>query len=298
MNVSSKLSVETLEQRDCPSGFTQITTVDVANAIRGTSPVVDWQTGGIAFLSVNDGNSVSYKAWAGFQPTQAQPIDGGQDWPALAAALADPGTTLEPGWSITDPGQDGLDVPGSDATIPSLPWGTSGTVRLTEFQPNWLLSNGNPLLAVTAQSPGVPPEIFSGVWDVPNSALQSLVSHGFVLNGSDPSPASANIITGLYATLLARQPDAAGLDYWTAQYQGGMSLTSIKVAFCASPEFWDDAGSTNAGYVTLLYNRVLDRAPDNAGINFWLAELNQGDLTPAEVAQGFFCSLEYRDTNG
>ena len=38
-------------------------------------------------------------------------------------------------------------------------------------------------------------------------------------------------------------------------------------SFC---RFYDDAGDTNAGFVTRLYEKLLNREPDTAGLNYWL----------------------------
>ncbi|HVX62303.1 MAG TPA: DUF4214 domain-containing protein, partial [Pirellulales bacterium] len=38
----------------------------------------------------------------------------------------------------------------------------------------------------------------------------------------------------------------------------------------ASQEFYDDAGDSNAGFVTRLYEKFLNREPDAAGLDFWL----------------------------
>ena len=47
----------------------------------------------------------------------------------------------------------------------------------------------------------------------------------------------------------------------------------------ASPEFTQKYGAnpSNTAYVTALYTNVLGRAPDTAGLNFWIGNANRGE---------------------
>ena len=45
-------------------------------------------------------------------------------------------------------------------------------------------------------------------------------------------------------------------------------------------------------FVTRLYTKVLNRKPDNVGLNDWVSKLKNRTKTGAEVAQGFICSKE------
>ena len=47
----------------------------------------------------------------------------------------------------------------------------------------------------------------------------------------------------------------------------------------------------NVGFTTLLYNNVLDRVPDEPGLDYWVNDLVNG-ATRAEVLVGFSESLE------
>src|SRR5260221_683582 len=46
-------------------------------------------------------------------------------------------------------------------------------------------------------------------------------------------------------------------------------------------------------FVTGLYNNLLNRAPDTAGLNFWVARINGGE-TNHDVAQDIWRSAEHR----
>jgi len=97
----------------------------------------------------------------------------------------------------------------------------------------------------------------------------------------------------LYRATLDREPDAAGLENWTYWLAGGRPITDAAALFVASPEFQRTYGSlSNAEFVTLLYNNVLDRAPDEGGFANWTNVLEAG-LSRAEVVAGFSQSAEF-----
>ncbi len=49
---------------------------------------------------------------------------------------------------------------------------------------------------------------------------------------------------------------------------------------------------TTAGFATLYYNRILNRGPDEEGLNGWVAVLDSGGLTGVDVVNCFFSSKE------
>jgi uncharacterized protein DUF4214 len=75
----------------------------------------------------------------------------------------------------------------------------------------------------------------------------------------------------------------------------GTDYLSVISGFVNSTEFQNTYGSTtNTEFVTLLYNNVLDRAPDAGGLVGWAGQLDSGALTRAEVVRGFAQSPEFR----
>lgn len=110
----------------------------------------------------------------------------------------------------------------------------------------------------------------------------------------DQDGATASIAR-LYQATLDRRPDEAGLAGWRAEMDNGRSLLDITPGFLNSAEFTAIYGSTtNTQFVTLLYDNVLDRAPDTAGLNGWVGQLNNGALTRSQVVLGFSESLEFQ----
>ena len=74
----------------------------------------------------------------------------------------------------------------------------------------------------------------------------------------------------------------------------------------SSPEFFAEAGnshpqlSANAAWVTTLYERLLNREPDQQGLQFWTGNLDSGAMTREQVVLGFEQSPEAytNDVNG
>ncbi|MFZ6746051.1 S8 family serine peptidase [Undibacterium sp. JH2W] len=98
----------------------------------------------------------------------------------------------------------------------------------------------------------------------------------------------------IYQAAFARKPDLAGLGYWIADMDKGSSLTTVAAGFFQSKEFQNLYGVNpgNDKLITLLYANVLHRAPDQAGMDYWRAELNSGHITAAGVLASFSESQE------
>lgn len=98
----------------------------------------------------------------------------------------------------------------------------------------------------------------------------------------------------LYQAAFDRTPDKVGLGYWIAQLDSGTSLEAVARSFVASPEFAALYGvrPTNAQMITQFYENVLHRAPDQAGVNYWVDILDRGQDTVANVLADFSESQE------
>jgi hypothetical protein len=104
------------------------------------------------------------------------------------------------------------------------------------------------------------------------------------------------IVTKMYADTLGRAPDAAGLAGWTT-FLRNKTLTVADVAsrFYASDEYYlYHAGGTPTSWVTALYQKLLNRTPDAAGLAAWVANTSSPAWGRARVAFEFYQSLESR----
>lgn len=89
-------------------------------------------------------------------------------------------------------------------------------------------------------------------------------------------------VTELYIGLLGRAPDAPGLQYWVDEISSGkLSLENTRASF-ATPlqsEYWDIYGGlSNTQLVNTVYNNFLERAPDAAGLEYWVGELDSNKI--------------------
>ncbi len=109
----------------------------------------------------------------------------------------------------------------------------------------------------------------------------------------DPAVAQGQA-TRLYSAYFLRDPDLAGLRFWIDRLEGGGSLQDVSQFFAESPEFEDRYGElTDAEFIELVYQNVLDRSPDATGRAFWLAQLRSGAIDRGGVMIGFSESPEY-----
>jgi hypothetical protein len=60
----------------------------------------------------------------------------------------------------------------------------------------------------------------------------------------------------------------------------------------------DNGPTDNAGSVYMLYKAAFNRAPDNGGMGYWLAQKDSGKDIVTSLAQGFVASKEFTDKYG
>jgi hypothetical protein len=107
------------------------------------------------------------------------------------------------------------------------------------------------------------------------------------------------IIEGDYQQFLQRSADAAGLVYWAGVWRGFGGPEPVVAGLIGSPEFYASAGqakpslSPNAAWVTALYERLLNREPDQDGLQYWSNQLDGGTQDRLGVINGFENSVEH-----
>jgi hypothetical protein len=79
----------------------------------------------------------------------------------------------------------------------------------------------------------------------------------------------------IYKAAFNRTPDPGGLGYWIARMDKGMDVVTVAARFIDSGEFRSLYGQnpTNAEFLTKIYNNVLARSPDEAGLAWWMNEM-------------------------
>ncbi len=98
----------------------------------------------------------------------------------------------------------------------------------------------------------------------------------------------------LYQAAFDRAPDEAGIGFSIHALDQGQSLSSVAAGFVASAEFKSVfAGANGNGQlVQMLYQHILHRPGDSAGVEFWTRALDEGRTTLPEVLVGFSESAE------
>ena len=81
------------------------------------------------------------------------------------------------------------------------------------------------------------------------------------------------IVTQMYRDTLNRDPDPAGLAGWVSWLRSGRyTVAEVAARFYASDEYYQvSANSNTSTWVTLLYQKLLHRSPDAAGLQSWIA---------------------------
>ena len=104
----------------------------------------------------------------------------------------------------------------------------------------------------------------------------------------------------LYKAAFDRAPDAPGLGFWINALDSGIELKTVAGVAIDSPEFRANhyGDGSNKQFLNSLYLNVMDRAPDNEGLDFWTTALENG-TSRADVLVGFSESAEnYANTVG
>ncbi len=125
---------------------------------------------------------------------------------------------------------------------------------------------------------------------ISNAEILSFSDGNTIALATDEEQAS---ILNLYQTLLGRDADADGAEYWL---DSGLSVSEIAQAFIDSDEYQASHSSdTDVQFLTALYEDALGREADYEGGVFWVDELESG-VSRADVAASFAASAEAQTT--
>jgi hypothetical protein len=125
------------------------------------------------------------------------------------------------------------------------------------------------------------------VWTGPVARIVFANGH-IAFSGASP----AAEVVRVYATILGRSPDEAGLVNWVDHMAHGMSMAAVAESFFGSTEFITRFGGlTNEALVVNLYRETLGRLPDASGLTHQVAAIN-GGLSRAQMIANFVQSPE------
>lgn len=112
------------------------------------------------------------------------------------------------------------------------------------------------------------------------STIDLVVTFGSPEDAGSSVPIDIQAVARLYAASFARTPDEPGLNYWIDQIDAGMELGEIATNFFLSAEFAKLFGApaslSDHDLVQILYQNILSRPGEQAGVDFWLDMLANG----------------------
>lgn len=109
--------------------------------------------------------------------------------------------------------------------------------------------------------------------------------------------ASMDIVQKAYLAYYGRPADPNGLNFWATKLDNdGGSFDALIDAFGNSAEATELFGGKSAAEtVNTLYNQILGRDADLAGLNFYVLGLQNGDFSAASIAQNIFDGAQNDD---
>jgi hypothetical protein len=116
---------------------------------------------------------------------------------------------------------------------------------------------------------------------------------GVVLGIEDSEEYLKDQVTLMYNRYLKRNPDTDGEQHWLNSLLAGGTLEGVAEGLTSSQEYFVLHGGTNQGFITALYQDVLNRSASNAEIAGWESVLDNG-ISRLNVSTGFLTSQEYR----
>lgn len=190
----------------------------------------------------------------------------------------------------------------ADLALHTAPGGTSGNDRFTAGIGNETFDGGagRDLVMLSGARANYTVKAANGGYTVTDNTGNGGID--LLLNIEQLQFADANVsfeISGaagqayrLYQAAFNRVPDLPGLGFWIRSLELGYTLDSVSNQFIVSPEFAATFGAvSNREFATLLYRQALHREPDQGGLDWWTARLDEG-ASRAGVLTGFSESAE------
>lgn len=143
------------------------------------------------------------------------------------------------------------------------------------------------------------------------------VGYGFIFSDEYKNKNAKDdaFVEMLYNVFMDRKSDPEGKAYWVSLLQKGYSRRYVYRKFAHSQEFSDickdykitrgvitldserDRWPELTEYVGRLYDKALDRHPDDAGMNWWCTNIKNHTMTPVAAAESFILSPEFEAKN-
>jgi SpoIID/LytB domain protein len=94
-----------------------------------------------------------------------------------------------------------------------------------------------------------------------------------------------------YREVLGREPDSAGADHWWRTIRAGRAtVDDVQRRFYDSVEFYNQGGGTHGGFIDLLFDTMVKRAPTDSERQYWVSVMTVSGR--AAAVDGIWFSLE------
>jgi hypothetical protein len=101
-----------------------------------------------------------------------------------------------------------------------------------------------------------------------------------------------DFVTAAYQSYVDRTPTTGEQAAWVSLMENGVTDEQVEAQILASPEYLQSHGGGGAGWVTNLYQTVLNRTPSQAEVNGWVQAL-AGGASAAQIAYALAASAEH-----
>ncbi len=132
--------------------------------------------------------------------------------------------------------------------------------------------------------------------DIPKEEVPAVVSTPALNTGEGIRPEDPidAFVVRCYNLILEREPEEQGFNDWTERIRSGQCTgADILYGFLFSKEY-KDKGLPDETFITILYNVILDREPDEEGFETWTTMFRY-NFTERFILKGFTDSREFKD---
>ena len=106
---------------------------------------------------------------------------------------------------------------------------------------------------------------------------------------------ASEFVTRMYTEILGREPDEEGFEYWkNGLTDGSMTAADVISGFFHSAEYLVSSNSSDEQFVTECYGAILNRTPDESGMEHWKARKACG-MTDEAILAGVVGSEEFAE---
>lgn len=144
----------------------------------------------------------------------------------------------------------------------------SSAITIAGYRNNYAIASNNGQVTVTNKYDAADVRSYTGV------KLIRFVDRNLSFDIDGP----AGQMYRLYQATFNRKPDPAGLGFWITANENGQALLDIAGSFIDSGEFKTLYGDkvSAATFIDKMYQNILQRAGEPAGVNWWVEQVNGG----------------------